>query len=61
MIKSLIQIVLKRDEEVTVQVRKSGKQRYARDSSQILVPPIEVGYKVLQSNWNYIPLFNDLR
>ncbi len=45
MIKDLISRVLGREEPFTITVRKgSGTLRYARDSSLLLLPPVEVSY-----------------
>ncbi len=42
LIKDLVQKVLNREEAFTVVVRKTHQVRYAKNSTMILVPPIEV-------------------
>jgi hypothetical protein len=45
MVHELIKRVLGREESFTLSVRKgSGVVRYARDSTMLLVPPVEVTY-----------------
>jgi len=41
-VKALIAKVLNREETFTLTVRKTAKVRYARDSTMILLPPVEV-------------------
>lgn len=45
MMRSLISRVLGREEEFTISVRKSVQRRYAKESSKVIVPPIEVQLK----------------
>lgn len=51
-VKDLVAKVLGRDEPFSLVVRKSAQRRYAKDSTLVLVPPIEVriiidsGYKL---------------
>ncbi len=42
LIRDIIKKVLGRDEPFTLTVRKSGQRRYAKDTMQVLLPPIEV-------------------
>jgi len=42
MVKALLNKVLNREETFTLTVRKIAKLRYARDSSMIILPPLEV-------------------
>lgn len=41
-VKDLVMRVLGRDETFSLVVRKSSQRRYAKDSTMVLVPPIEV-------------------
>lgn len=41
-VKDLIRRVLGREEQFTLLVRRSGQQRFAKDSAQVVVPPLEV-------------------
>jgi hypothetical protein len=44
LLKDLIPKILGRDEPFSVILRKSGQRRYAKDTSEVIVPPLEVGY-----------------
>jgi len=42
LVKDLVSRVLNRDEEFTVTLRKTVQRRYVKNSSQVLLPPLEV-------------------
>ncbi len=50
MVHEMIKKVLGREEPFTLSVRKgSGTLRYGRDSTMLLIPPVEVNYLVQRS------------
>ena len=55
LVKELIKKVLGRDENFTLVLRKSAQRRYARDSAEVLVQPLEVTKTV---GYPYYKLFS---
>jgi len=53
LVKEIIRKVLNRDEQFTLTVRKTTQTRYAKDSSLVLVPPIEVDNVILFLNLSF--------
>lgn len=42
LVKSLVEKVLGRTEDFSLNVRRGGQRQYARDSAIIMIPPVEV-------------------
>jgi len=41
-VRALVEKVLGRAEEFSLNVRRGGQRRYAKDSAMIMIPPVEV-------------------
>lgn len=41
-VRELIKKVLNREEEFTIILRKSNQRRYVKDSTEVIIPPLEV-------------------
>jgi hypothetical protein len=54
LVSTIVQKVLNREETFSIAVRKTQHVRYAKNSTLILVPPIEVKVEIVEEEFNCI-------